>query len=312
MVAFPSPHRALRCAIDIQQGLDKYALRRAGEAIRVRIGLHTGEALRTANGYFGKHVILSSRIAENARGGEILVSSLLRELVERTGEFRFDHGRVVGLKGLAGEYRVFQVRWAAPGSAPPVTEHSLAHCNVFRRTGDVWTIAYEGRSTHLRNAKGLQYIARLLREPEREFHVLELTGSCIDPGSGGGVGPLLDGRAKAAYRRRLIDLRDELGDAEGCNDVGRTANVREEIEALTDQLAAAVGLNGRDRVFASHVERARVAVRTRIAASMRKIGDAHPALGHHLATNIKTGRHCVYRPDPTRAPSWSLDGYGRI
>ena len=75
------------------------------------MGLHTGEVLKNADDFFGKHVILASRIAGKARGGEILVSSLLRELTESGGDIRFGAGRDVELKGLSGHHRVHEVIW---------------------------------------------------------------------------------------------------------------------------------------------------------------------------------------------------------
>jgi class 3 adenylate cyclase len=78
----------------------------------VRIGLHTGEAIQDAEGFFGKTVILAARIAAQARGGEILVSSAIRDLAERAGPFRFDEARDAELKGLAGRYTLHPVGWA--------------------------------------------------------------------------------------------------------------------------------------------------------------------------------------------------------
>jgi class 3 adenylate cyclase len=77
----------------------------------IRIGLHTGEAIRDADDFFGRHVILAARIADQARGGEILVSALLKELTESSGEFVFNDGREMQLKGLTGTQRVFGVAW---------------------------------------------------------------------------------------------------------------------------------------------------------------------------------------------------------
>ncbi|HLA19075.1 MAG TPA: adenylate/guanylate cyclase domain-containing protein, partial [Dehalococcoidia bacterium] len=81
------------------------------EPIRIRIGLHTGEAIKEGDDFFGKHVNLAARVAGQAQGGEILVSSLLKELTESAGEFAFGKGREVELKGLAGTHRVFGVEW---------------------------------------------------------------------------------------------------------------------------------------------------------------------------------------------------------
>jgi class 3 adenylate cyclase len=82
-----------------------------GQALLCAIGLHTGEALRDADKFFGKTVIQAFRIADLARGGEILVSSLVRELTESTTDLRFDEGREVALKGLSGMHEIFAVHW---------------------------------------------------------------------------------------------------------------------------------------------------------------------------------------------------------
>ncbi|MFQ5879236.1 MAG: adenylate/guanylate cyclase domain-containing protein, partial [Dehalococcoidia bacterium] len=111
MVAFQSARRALECAIAVQRALAAYNDEHRDEPIRVRIGLHTGEAIKEAEDFFGKAVILAARIADAAQGGEILVSSLLKELTESAGDIRFGEGREVELKGLAGRRGVHEVVW---------------------------------------------------------------------------------------------------------------------------------------------------------------------------------------------------------
>jgi class 3 adenylate cyclase/tRNA A-37 threonylcarbamoyl transferase component Bud32 len=111
MIAFASARRAIRCAIDVQRALDEHRRGHPDEHLSVRIGLHTGEAMRSDEDFFGKNVILAARIAARARGDEILVSSLLHELVVSAGEFDFGEERELELKGLTGRYRVFDVPW---------------------------------------------------------------------------------------------------------------------------------------------------------------------------------------------------------
>ena len=108
MVAFSSARQAVLCAIAIQQALAKSG----GEPVRVRMGLHTGEAIKDADDFFGRNVIFAARIADQAEGGEILVSSLVKELTESGGEFQFENGREVALKGLSGTGKVYSVDWA--------------------------------------------------------------------------------------------------------------------------------------------------------------------------------------------------------
>lgn len=109
MFAFASARDALRCAIGIQRAIVKSDL--SHEALRVRIGLHTGEAIREAEDFYGKAVILAARIAAEARGSEILVSALVRELTESTGEFSFAGTTEAELRGLSGLHHLSAVRW---------------------------------------------------------------------------------------------------------------------------------------------------------------------------------------------------------
>jgi class 3 adenylate cyclase len=127
MVAFSSARRALLCAIAIQRAVARYSAEHPATPLRVRIGLHTGEAIREAEDFFGKHVVLAARIAAQAQGGQILVSALLKALTESAGEFTFDEGHTVAVKGLAGEHTVFGVQWAEPRAEPPLTRVAVAH-----------------------------------------------------------------------------------------------------------------------------------------------------------------------------------------
>jgi class 3 adenylate cyclase len=109
MVAFQSAKKGLECAIAIQRA---FAAHNAadGEHVKVRIGLHAGEAIKEDGDFYGKNVVMASRVAGKAVGGEILVSSLLRELVESSVDASlFGDPRMVELKGLAGTHTVFAV-----------------------------------------------------------------------------------------------------------------------------------------------------------------------------------------------------------
>lgn len=110
MLAFSSARRAITCALEIQAQLEACRARAELEPLHVRIGLHTGEALRHDADFYGTNVNLAARIADQARGDQILVSSLLRDLVATTGEFDFAHEREVELRGLTGRHRIYEVQ----------------------------------------------------------------------------------------------------------------------------------------------------------------------------------------------------------
>jgi class 3 adenylate cyclase len=113
MLAFASARRAISCALEIQQTLEAQRARAELGPLHVRIGLHTGEALRHDADFYGTNVNLAARIADQARGDQILVSSVLRDIVAATGEFEFELDREVELRGLTGLHRIYEVRRAA-------------------------------------------------------------------------------------------------------------------------------------------------------------------------------------------------------
>jgi adenylate cyclase len=111
MLTFPSARAAVRCMSDVQRRLAAHTDAHPDQAIRVRIGIHTGEAIADATGdLFGRHIIVAARIANLADGGQILVSGITKEIAH-TGDFRFGEGRQVSLKGIDGDYTVHEVLW---------------------------------------------------------------------------------------------------------------------------------------------------------------------------------------------------------
>jgi non-specific serine/threonine protein kinase len=196
--------------------------------------------------------------------------------------------------------------------------------SVFVRQGDYWRIHYQGQAAILKGTRGLDCLGYLLRHPGRDIHVIELLATPIDiPALGllggfwevGGhavtvglqdAGPILDLQAKAEYKRRIDGLRKDLEEAEWSNDSYRAASARSEMDAIAEQLAAAVGLGGRDRRSSSEAERARSAVTKRIKEAIRRIGKFIPPLGRHLAVRIKTGYFCSYNPHADRPVAWKF------
>jgi hypothetical protein len=116
----------------------------------------------------------------------------------------------------------------------------------------------------------------------------------------------LDAQAKAEFKCRLGDLRHELNEAERFNDPQRRIKAQNELQAIADYLASAVGLGSRDRKSSSDAERARSAATKCIKKAVQKIGEAIPSLGYHLAARIKTGYFCCYNPHPERPVTWTF------
>jgi class 3 adenylate cyclase len=111
MASFPSAIRALECAVAIQKA---FAIRNetSGEPLMVRVGLSAGEPIAEDDDLFGSSVILAARIADQARGGEIVLANVVRELASGRGFLFSDRGEVV-LRGFEDPVHLFELRWDA-------------------------------------------------------------------------------------------------------------------------------------------------------------------------------------------------------
>lgn len=170
----------------------------------------------------------------------------------------------------------------------------------FALSGGVWQAAYRGRSTHLPDMKGCRDIALLLSAPRERIHCMDLAGRVAE----GDAGAVMDARARAECHARVRELQADLAEAERDGDLARSERLGAELDAVIEQLSAAIGLGGRGRRLGDPVEKARTAVTWRIRSAIKKIGEAHPDLGRHLKASIRTGAFCAYEPEnPVR---WTI------
>jgi class 3 adenylate cyclase len=103
MVAFPSARSAVHCARAIQLEMQTKLGNHPEGPVQVRIGLHTGEAIKEEGDFYGRNVTLAARIAGQAEPGAILASSVVKHLTESAGDVRFGTPQTVELKGLGTE-----------------------------------------------------------------------------------------------------------------------------------------------------------------------------------------------------------------
>ena len=107
MVAFPEPLPAVRCAIALQKAFERPGRKR--EPLRVRVGLHTGRAISEDGDYFGENVAFAARVAQQAVGGEVLVSAAVKERTEDDASLSFSAPRSLALKGIEGVHEIYRV-----------------------------------------------------------------------------------------------------------------------------------------------------------------------------------------------------------
>jgi TolB-like protein len=203
--------------------------------------------------------------------------------------FARDEDREFLLEGLA---KAGLAAEPAIHSALPAASASV-ESGQFTRRGGLWEVSYAGRTVVLADAKGCADLALLLSSPRERIHCMDLAGRVAE----GHGGEAMDARARAECQRRIQDLQADLAEAERDNDFARTERLSGELDALVDQLAAAVGLGGRRRRLGDPAEKARTAVTWRIRSAIKKIAAVHPQLGRHLQGSIRTGSFCAYEPE---------------
>ncbi|HEY5639589.1 MAG TPA: adenylate/guanylate cyclase domain-containing protein, partial [Dehalococcoidia bacterium] len=109
MASFGSATKALECAIAVQSA---FAERNesAAETIKVRIGLNAGEPIAEDDDLHGTAVNLAARIADQAKGGEILASEAVRQIVAGK-KFPFSDRGETALRGFEDRVHIYQVSW---------------------------------------------------------------------------------------------------------------------------------------------------------------------------------------------------------
>jgi class 3 adenylate cyclase len=118
MVSFGSSRHGVECALEIQKAIAEYSKQNPERKIRIRIGLNTGEVVEEAGDIFGAAVNVAQRVASKAKGGEILVSDVVRSLVGPVHEIKFDYKGAYKLKGFPDRWRIHKV---TPGESTTMT-----------------------------------------------------------------------------------------------------------------------------------------------------------------------------------------------
>ena len=206
------------------------------------------------------------------------------------------------------------------GDGQLAKDDTIDAANEFRREGQSWLVVFRGRSTRLKDSTGLTYVARLLAQPEQDFHVMDLAsnfGSIAPPIESTTMRraatnqlaaegiyltqqpnePLLDQKAKTAYRQRLIVLDEERQRATEQQNTNLVAVIEREMQELEHALTAASGLGQRPRNFRDDNARTRDRVTKAMKRALQTIAEYHPQLGRHLDQTLRTGWFCSYLPE---------------
>jgi TolB-like protein/tetratricopeptide (TPR) repeat protein len=170
--------------------------------------------------------------------------------------------------------------------------------NHFLKETGAWKLSYDGATVQVQELKGFYDIQKMLLEPRHLFHCAEMMGSSInDQGE-----KLIDEKARKQYQQKILDLQNDIQEAENTSDFLNAEKLQEEYDQLVEHLSRSLGLKGKTRETGGTIEKARSALTWRIRNAIARIEQHHPLLGAHLSNAIKTGILCSYQPD--REVNW--------
>ena len=110
MVAFRSVSAGVRCAVTMQQVIERHS-RNSAQQVHIRIGLAAGETTVQDGDYFGRPPIEAARLCQHAPSDGILVTAPVRMLTDRSENVEFESAGELELKGFPQPVEAFAVQW---------------------------------------------------------------------------------------------------------------------------------------------------------------------------------------------------------
>ena len=217
MISFGSARHGVECALDIQQAIAEYSKQNPERKLRIRIGVNTGEVVEEAGDIFGAAVNVAARVAGKAKGGEILVSEIVRQLVGPIAEMKFEFRGRYKLKGFPDRWRLHQV---TPGETKEVSHVLTSGEGFVDREHERLDIRMvmdraatgNGSLIFLTGAPGIG-TSRLASEIAGEAAAkgwLVLTGRCLEK-DGDAYGPFREVLAAAVAASTAKSLQEAAG-----------------------------------------------------------------------------------------------------
>ena len=222
MVAFASPKKAVACSVAIQRALHDYGRQHPDRQLRVRIGLNTGEVIADDGDLYGEAVNAAARIAARAKGGEIIASSVVKDIAGTIPDVSFrDRGRV-RLKGFPERRQLYEIVWvkqrvtAERRDRTPYVGRESERAELMGFLDRA--IAGQGALVMIGGEPGIgkTRIAEEIAAEGVKRGMLALTGRCYETETAPPYIPfveILETAARGATRSEA--LRDALGDVAG-------------------------------------------------------------------------------------------------
>jgi hypothetical protein len=231
--------------------------------------------------------------------------------------------KIVRLEGLIPTIDALALHQAmfSQGGVAATSAQEVPANRIFLN-GDFWTVTFGGQTRQLKNTKGMQLIALLIRNQGRSCHVLQLEQD-LNPApsltatqgylagmtedqldelnlsiSLGATGfEIFDAQAIASIRVTLNRLKDRIKDAKELGKVKTQAKLEEERDRILHELNAGLGMAGQPRKSDDAMEKSRKRVQLAIASEIERLNATFPDFAKHLKW-LTTGTECSYQPHP--------------
>jgi non-specific serine/threonine protein kinase len=262
----------------------------------------------------------SSKHLVDLIAGEVPAASLLGKVMqEQTGRRVIERRPVLVPLGLNGPEPVPDVSL----STNPAEGREASRPPTFAWRGDGWQVAFRDQEFTLKPSVGTERLAKLLREPGREFSAEQLDAPQLYPrDTAGPAASLLGGGFHVESGRRSEPVIDAIT-VEQCEeavaeheakrlaaiergDIERATELAELIETIRAYLASASGLRGKIRQQPGPATKRRRAVKTSIDRSIEAIRRHHRKLGTHLDHSLllSNGKFSYTPPEPV---DWTVE-----
>ena len=219
MAAFQSARRAVTCAQEIQRAMARRNRERPGGAVRMRIGLHTGEVVAENGDLFGETVIVAKRIEGLAPPGAIFASDTVYGVLGTARAELQDRGEFE-LKGIAVPWQLYEVPWTDEGETAVLAsnrptpfvrrEAELARLKELverTRRGSGTLVLISGEA-----GVGKSRLAEEAAKEAERAGLGPLVGHCLDMESAQPYLPLIEQIEQAARAVSAEEFRDALGE----------------------------------------------------------------------------------------------------
>jgi adenylate cyclase len=115
MAIFRRPSDGVACAAAMQHGVARHNVANSDVALALRVGVHCGPAIRMAGDYYGIPVIIAKRLCDHCTGGQVIVSSAVRQHLALTPEIDFDELGGLAVKGMTETVLASELHWVKSG-----------------------------------------------------------------------------------------------------------------------------------------------------------------------------------------------------